>query len=195
MKKFTVLAAFAVATLSASAASINWGFGGDVYISKDGSSAVLASEFTDSVPGYIALVYLGQNVSSLTDSVLSGLSTDDEVATASFALGTTTKTANRWQVTSASPATISSSDYSVGASFGVVYFNGSSYDYIYSGTTTVGAGVTSTLTVTDVSDNAQAVSIYGAGSSTSKGIVAVPEPSVALLGLLGSGMLIKRRRA
>ena len=194
MKKAFLIAAFAAFAFHAQAASILWGFGGKVYVSKDGDSAVAGSDYKGDVTGYLALVYLGQQVSSLTDDVLSGISSASEVDKLDYSISTATKTAGKWNPASKT-TTISSSDYTSGASFAVLFYNGSNYDYIYSGTTSVGEAVRSTVTLTDLAENAQSVSHYGAGSSTSNGIIAVPEPGVAAMALLGIGLLIKRRRS
>ena len=88
-----------------------------------------------------------------------------------------------------------------GASFTVLFYNGatSAFDYVYalSGSDKGDAYTSNILTVSS-SDMATADgSIYATSttSGTVNGVVAVPEPSVALLGLLGIGMLLKRRRA
>ena len=205
MKKIATFAVIASVVASASAASINWGLGGNTYVTDDGSSAVLAANYTGDTPaGYLALVYVGQNVSSLTDDILSGISDDDVVASAAYAMGTGRNT-SAWQIPT-SPATVSDNDYSVGASFAVLYYNGSEFDYIYSvSSDSVGSAFTGNIvTLTDLSANAQAVSIYGtrAGGSAVVGAIqtastppVIPEPSVALMGLLGLGMMLKRRRA
>ena len=205
MKKFATLAVLASLAAAASAATISWGFGGNAYVSEDGTSAVLAANYTGETPaGYLALVYVGQNVSSLTDDILAGITDDTVVSTAPYAMGTGRNT-SAW-VVSPSSATVSGNDYSIGATFAVVYYNGSEFDYVYSVSSgSVGSAFTgNTLTLTDLADNAQAVSIFAtrtAGANTVGAIVTastppvVPEPSVALMGLLGLGMMLKRRRA
>ncbi len=194
MKKTLLVAALVALAAQAHAASILWGFGGKVYVSEDMTTAVAGSSYTKDVSGYLALVYIGQNVDALSDTVLSGLTSASQVDKLDYAISTSTKTAGKWNPASKT-TTISSDDYSSGASFAVLFYNGSKYDYIYAGTTAVGEAVKSTVTLTDLAENAQSVSHYGAGSSSTDGIIAVPEPSVALLGLLGIGMLLKRRRA
>lgn len=204
MKKITTFAVLALSAISASAATINWGFGGNTWVSEDGTTSKLAANFTGDKPaGYLALVYLGQYVTTISDAVLSGLSENDVVtgAKAEYKMGTG-RNASVWQIDNPS-ATVSSSTYSIGASFAVLYYNGAKFDYIYAANTTsgaVGSAFTgNTLTLTDVSDNAQAVSIYatrtGGTTAVAGAIHAVPEPSTAMLALAGLALLIKRRRA
>lgn len=205
MKNLATLAVIAMTAISASAASINWGFGGNTWVSEDGSASKLASEFTGNASSsYIALVYVGQNVTTLTDSILNNIAAGDVVAQASYAMGTTSKSANSWVVPStATPATISSSKYSIGASFAVLFNNGSAWDYFYGVNTSSGAVgdamKSNVLTLNDVSDNAQAVSIFGTRlgttSSAVAGAVTVPEPTTAALALAGLALLLKRRKA
>ena len=193
MKKFATLALIAALATTASAASITWGFGGQVYVAegKD-STGVLASTYTGDMPWSLALVYVGQEKTSFSIDALTESSVVDTLA---YAVTTSGKQSaiGKW-----SPATkiTTTTAYADKASFAVVLYNTTdkTFDYIYGGSTAAGSAFTSATTVTDMSQQGSAA-FYGTGSGTTTGVVVVPEPSVALLGLLGLGMLLKRRRA
>ena len=91
-----------------------------------------------------------------------------------------------------SPVTISA-----GGNFGVAFFNGESYDYVYmTDGSGLGAAMTGTVALADVSATAFPVSHdFSNGGSVAVAAAAVPEPGTAALALLGVGMLLKRRRA
>ena len=191
MKKFAILALLAMFAGSASAASITWGFGGQVYVSKDGSSAVLGTSFTDAVPWSLALVYVGQNQDSFD---IDDLTTGSVVDTMDYGVSSSGKTAGKWN-----PAQqrISTTAYADGASFAVVLYDAvkSSFSYIYTGTTSVGSAVTETTTISDMSARGSGA-LYGTGGTgSSAGVVVVPEPSTAVLALAGLALLLKRRKA
>ena len=191
MKKLATLAVLAALAGSAHAAAITWGFGGTVYVAKSVTeTAVQGDTFTGTVPWALALVYVGQNQSSFNIDDLTSTSVLD---TMDFAVSTSGKSAGKW---SPSSKAFSTTAYADNASFAVVLYDAakSSFEYIYSGTTSAGSAVTTTTTVADMSARGSAT-IYGTGGSGTSGVVAVPEPSVALMGLLGIGMLLKRRRA
>lgn len=205
MKKLALIAALAALATSSHAASIAWGFGGKVYLNK-GSDTVLstdASAPTVAAGSYLALVYLGQNVTSydlstLTSDIADTTKAAKVVDTLNYAVVTTGKNSAKgyW-----SPNTSTYDDLSMasGASFTVLFYNAekSAFDYVYaySGGAKGSAYDSNILTVTS-SDMAIADgTIYATANSANAGVVAVPEPSVALMGLLGIGMLLKRRRA
>ena len=197
MKKLATLAILVALASSASAASIAWGFGGKVYL-NDGTSTVLA---TDSAApavdsnAYLALVYLGQNVSSYK---LDDITSDKVVDSMTYGITTTGKSSavGKW-----SPNTKTYKDESMqsGASFAVLFYNGSSFDYVYAlSGSNMGAAFDSNI-LTVVNDNMPIANatIYATGSATGNGVasVAVPEPSTAVLALAGLALLLKRRKA
>ena len=200
---FAIVAAFAT---SASAASIMWGFGGKVYL-YDGETdtAILASDASAPAvnpDSYLALVYLGQNVESYT---LAGLTKDIDdpekaasvVDTLDYAIVTSGKSnaIGKWDPNS---NTYADADMVSGASFTILFFNAdsSTFEYVYAldGTTKGKAYDKNILTVTSDNMTIANASIYATGGTGSTPGV-VPEPSVAILGLIGLGMLIRRRKA
>lgn len=194
MKKF-LLVALAATALQTQAATITWGLGGDVYLMKAGetyTSAVLANN--ENAPevaagSYLALVYVGQGVDSFD---ISEITDSSVVEAADFSYDDTYPPFVDYDPPMIDTITTS---YSDGASFGIVWFNGSVFDYVYD--VEDGAALNQTVTFNDMSDRGGG-GIYSMDFSQNGGtggILAVPEPSVALMGLLGIGMLIKRRRA
>lgn len=190
MKKLATLAVLAMLAGSASAASITWGFGGQVYVSKDGSSAVLGTSFTDTVPWSLALVYVGQGKNTFDIGSLTEASVVDSVT---YGISTSGKTAGKWNPANKTKDTTA---YADGASFAVVLFDtaAKTFDYIYAGTTSVGNAVKSTTTISDMSARGSGT-VWGAGSASGTGVVVVPEPSTAVLALAGLALLLKRRKA
>ena len=198
MKKFATLTVLAVFATAASAATIQWGFGSNVYVSEDGATAVRADTYEGSVPWSLALIYVGQNQDSFDLGVMSDDNADNDytvLGTVSYGVATTGKAAGlgKW---SPSLTTTYSTAYDNGASFAVVLYNESTgaFDYVYSGSTSVGSAFTTAYSVTDMSAQGSAT-IYATGSSSTTGVVSVPEPGIACMALIGLGMMIKRRRA
>jgi len=198
MKKLTMLAVLAALATSAHAASVAWGFGGLVYL-YDGKTAALSTESTATVdPGaYLALVYLGQNVESYSLSDLTKEGTTAKVVDQmSYSITTTGKSSaiGKWNPTG---QTYDDTAMKSGASFTVLFYNGSSFDYVYalSGTDKGAAKDSNILTITNADMTTADGTIFATGGSTTAGVVAVPEPSTAMLALAGLALLIKRRRA
>ena len=199
MKNLMILAALAATTVGVTAASVEWGFGADVYIATavDGKasselfgSAVLGSDYTEQIAtgSYLALVYVGQGADSfsLSDIVR-------EVDTMTFAVDNY----STWNP-EMKTASISANEYSNGASFAVVWFNGESYDYLYDQTD--GTAMTAAAKLDDVERGSLTIyQVDDSGAANYTGYlvntVSVPEPGIACMALLGLGMLIKRRRA
>ena len=197
------LAAFAAVALSSQAATITWGLGADVYLMETGSdfaSAVLAG--TDGAPSvadgaYLALVYVGQGVDSFDIGDITG---DSVVDSAPFAVDGDGASYADYDPFSTDTRTTA---YSDGASFGVVWFDGNAFSYVYS--IDDGSALNQATTVSDMSTRGSG-DIYPAMDTNGYGGIltvkpssepppVIPEPSVALMGLLGLGMMLKRRRA
>ena len=199
MKKLLTFAAFAAFAASVQAATITWGFGGDVYLMKGGEMILATADDAPAVAAgsYLALVYVGQDVStfdisSISDTSIAHVTTGGDPATAAYAVygdGTYAEF-DPYQLSSITVE----GDYASGASFGVVWYDAgrTKFDYIYS---TDGDALNNTTTITWSGDNSGRAQGEIMPAPFSGGAVAVPEPSVALLGLLGLGMLLKRRRA
>ena len=203
MKKFMTLAAFAAVALSSQAATINWGLGADVYIMENGSfdSAAVAYEstLTPASGSYLALVYVGQNQDSFD---IANITQDSVVATAAYALdtdGSTYADYDPYQVTTQ----VSATTYADGASFSVVWYDAGAgaFDYVYS--VDDGSALNQATTFADMTRGSDSIGIAentnGFGGvlnvTSSEPPPVIPEPSVALMGLLGLGMRLKRRRA
>ena len=193
-------AAFAAVALSAQAATISWGVGADVYLMETGAdfgTALLATESTlaPAAGSYLALVYVGQGQDSFD---IGAITQDSVVASAEYGIDTSMGGVDYDPY---STDTITAA-YADGASFGIVWFNGDSFDYVYS--IDDGSAFNGTATIADMVRGSDAI-LPGADTQGWGGILTVkpssepppviPEPSVALMGLLGLGMMLKRRRA
>lgn len=206
MKKNATLAAFAALAVSAQAATITWGFGGDVYLVKANSTDYVGDAVAASAAGapevkagsYLALVYVGQDVSSFDIANVSIASVTDKGDPATAAYGIDTSYFSDYDPYQLASITVEG-DYASGASFAVVWFDAgrNKFDYIYS--MDDGSPLTQTTIVTwsagGLSTQARGEIMPAGNTQAFAGVLAVPEPSTALLGLLGIGMLIRRRRA
>ena len=192
MKKLLAFA-FAAIAVQAQAATINWGLGADVYLMKAGedyTTAQVAYESTLEVnsAAYLALVYIGQGEDSFD---ISDITEDSVVATSAYAIDTDNSSYCDWDP-AVTTTQVAATKYADGASFAVVWYDGTKFDYVYS--IDDGSAFNETTTIADMTrgsaDVMPAATTQGYG-----GVVAVPEPATAALALLGLGMLLKRRKA
>jgi len=196
MKKYIAFALSAIA-VSTQAAPMTWGLGGEIYLLEEGKSyteAVIATDASaPAVPSgaYLALVYVGQNATSFDIADIGASAVKD---TMPYAVDTTFGGADYnpyqqdYQVTSAG-------GFSNGASFAVVWYNGDSFDYVYS--IDNGSALKDVVTIDDLERGTPDPLLPASFTNGYGGVltVSVPEPGIACMALLGIGMMIKRRRA
>lgn len=195
MKKFLLFAMAAIAVQS-QAATIGWGLGADIYLIKGGQDYTTAQIAYDSTltvdpSAYLALVYIGQNQDSFNIADITDASV---VESAPYALDTDGSTYADYDPYS-TYTNVGSPTFSDGASFAVVWFNGKNFDYVYS--IDDGQALNSGDAVVTINDIVRGSGdIFPASTTAGYGaVIAVPEPSVALMGLLGIALLLKRRKA
>lgn len=194
MKKIIAFALAALA-LGTQAAQLNWGSTG--YLFDDTTQMRTNNGYTTKA----YLVYLGSetdsNFGTLDQAFFDSLD-DAAVATKTAnALGGVVSTSGTNPIFTPGTTTIGDSEdkYTYGKSvFGIVYVSknadkwGEDSYYFTTGPFTLQNSGSSYAAATETTTFSQSVP---SGSKWT----AVPEPSVALMGLLGIGMLIKRRRA
>ena len=203
MKKLAILPVLAALATSAQAASVMWGFGEKVYLNK-GSDTVLstaASAPTVADGSYLALVYLGQNVTSydlttLVADIADTTKAAKVVDSINYGITTTGKASavGKWNPTT---STYNDTTMVSGASFAILFYNGTAFDnvYAYTGGSKGSAYDSNILKVASDDMVRASATIYATGSSATPGVISVPEPSAAALALAGLALLIKRRKA
>ena len=202
MKKLSILAALATMALTAQAASLTWGYGGGyLYVSKPGDAkAVQANDYEDAIPDNAAfvLVYLG------TASTLDVGSITDADVVDSIAYNFVFDGDDSYAKPASKGFNVSETAYNKDDYFGIAFYTGTGYSAIYAVTDydagTIGDALAPVIKIDNLDATAD-FSLYASdgGPKDSYGYhmagVSVPEPSVALMGLLGLGMLLKRRKA
>ena len=196
-----IAAAIVCAAALSQAAQIPWGFGGKVWLTEDGSTAVAANNAAaPSVAAGSQLVLLYLGTSYTEDIDLAKIGTEGGysiVDTMDYGIITTGAVANRGKWNPGSKTT-SELSYANNATFGIVFYNGSNYDYVYGVDTSNGAvsdAFVKGTTIADMSLGASVSTIYATGGSSIAGAVNVPEPTSGLLLLLGvAGLALRRGR-
>ncbi len=202
MKKLTILAAFVATALTASAASLTWGFGGGyLYVSKPGDAkAVQANDYKDTIPDGAAfvLVYLGTS-STLNVGSITAADVVDSIAYDFVFDGD-----DSWAKPASKGFNVSETSYNKDDYFGIAFYTGTGYSAIYAVTDyddgTIGDALSPVIKIENL-DATSDFSLYASdgGPKDSWGYhmagVSVPEPSTAMLALAGLALLIKRRRA
>lgn len=195
MKKIIALAVFGLA-VSASAASIKWAIGSKLYgVDADGNVTQVYADgagwYDDAKSGSFVLVYLGVNASATTANTISD---NMVVSTATLSdLIVTSGKANA--IGNASKLQTFNVDDVAGATYQVFFLNDGAYSDIYTDSSLSSVAKNTAVVSVDAAGAYSANTLYAAGSGSSASYVSVPEPSVALMGLLGIGMLLKRRKA
>jgi hypothetical protein len=189
MKHLTFIVALICATISANAATIAWGSNGTTARFLINGTEDTSSANRLATGSLVALIYLGDATSFTFDNTLesysetkTGVSGGTVVATANLTAGGRVA------------ATYDHTPYTeMNGNYAMLYFDATSWDTITDGTKYGMTTGVQTVNLASEIDNTQTA--YLTSNTAMTGTIAVPEPSVALMGLLGIGMLLKRRRA
>ncbi len=201
MKKlaFAIAAVFAVGAVHS--ATLQWGLAEDSLLYVDDSGALkMATDYTGDTAGWeYRLIYLGANDTlSINNGRVNGTAVD------SFAYGVYDDNGDAYAdpYTQQFSTTGTATDLDgnavtivAGGNFGIAFFDGTAYDYVYTTDgSTRGSAVTSTTSLGNLGATANPV-FWDSTAGSNIAVVAVPEPGIACMALLGIGMMIKRRRA
>lgn len=192
MKKLLGIALIAMLATSSQAASISWGSNGTTarFLQDVGGGTGAANRLAKE--SLICLIYLGTGTSVTFDNTLDSYS---ESTIKNAISGGTVYTTGALTGSGSYTKTFGGEEWTtdkLNGNYAILYFDATSWDDIKAGTK---YGIT-----TDVTSVSLAAENDQTGKATLKNNVGltgtiVPEPSVALMGLLGIGMLIRRRKA
>ena len=186
-KTFVALLTFLVAAMTSQGASIKWSIGGAI----DTSSSI------DTSVGSFILAYIG-----VTDGTGIDANTFKSGVGTSYLIkdtGTWGDFENTTRHTYQNARSITTTGDTNGDTYQIFYTNDSGdYFLVNDMVTTIkvsvdGAGAASVVPYNNGTAGS-GTTAYATGSARTA-ITSVPEPSVALMGLLGLGMLLKRRKA
>jgi hypothetical protein len=188
MKKLMIVAAVALCTICANAAAFSWKT--TASLTTDGSAVATSSTAMNG--GTFALVYLGNNADKIDWTTASVVDTASPSFVSSMGK-TTAKTSKTF--------TFSMDDYGNGDIFGVVFKDSS--DKLYYLQTGASGNMSPTYTISGLTDPTStldsfdfASSAFSISTAPSAAVAAVPEPTSAMLLLLGmAGLALRRKRA
>lgn len=217
MKKFITFAAVAAFATMASATTLNWGYGDAyLYVSVDGAPAAQITNGGAVIPAgaQMRLIYLGSattyDILDVTDAMVIdsydvASTFDDYDDYMNPGMKTIEIAENGVKETLAGgTVTTKSND-----NFGVVFWDGDSYEYVYGVTDydngTLGDPLKEVVSIGDIKPTSNPVNLsasYPAPKDEWEIRMAavmhttpIPEPATAALALLGIGMMFRRRRA
>ena len=186
MKKLMIVAVIALCAAYANAAAFSWATSAN--LTTDGSAVATSSAAMNG--GTFALVYLGNDADKIDWTTASVVDTASPSFVSSMGK-TTAKTSKTF--------TFSMDDYGNGDIFGVVFKDSS--DKLYYLQTGASGNMSPTYTISGLdNDNSQLAQFDFASSafsiSTAPSAAVVPEPTSALLLVLGmAGLALRRKRA